>query len=53
MSLRVLVVDDTIVFRPILADVLRKIDDVEVVGTAPNGKSAIAKIADLQLICYA
>lgn len=48
MSLRVLVVDDTIIFRTILADVLREIDDVEVVGTAPNGKSAIAKIAELK-----
>jgi two-component system chemotaxis response regulator CheB len=48
MSLRVLVVDDTIVFRTILADVLKTIEDVEVVGTAPSGKAAIAKIAELK-----
>jgi two-component system chemotaxis response regulator CheB len=48
MSLRVFVVDDTIVFRTILIDALRAIDDVEVIGSAASGRVAIAKIAELQ-----
>ena len=46
-SLRVLIVDDTIVYRKIVTDVLSEFSDVEVVGTAHNGKAAIAKIASL------
>lgn len=45
---RVLVVDDTVVYRKIISDLLAEIPEVEVVGTAPNGKIAIQKCAQLQ-----
>ena len=45
--LRILIVDDTIVYRKIVSDVLSNFPDVEVVGTAHNGKAAISKIASL------
>jgi two-component system chemotaxis response regulator CheB len=48
MGLRVFVVDDTIVFRTILIEVLKSIDDVEVIGSAASGRIAIAKIAELK-----
>jgi two-component system chemotaxis response regulator CheB len=48
MSLRVFVVDDTIVFRTILIDVLKTINGVEVVGSTASGKVAVAKIEELQ-----
>jgi two-component system chemotaxis response regulator CheB len=47
MSLRVFVVDDTIVFRTILIDILKTIDDVEIIGSAASGRVAVAKIAEL------
>jgi two-component system, chemotaxis family, protein-glutamate methylesterase/glutaminase len=47
-ALRVLVVDDTILYRKIVSDVLAAIPDVEVVGSAHNGKAAIAKLAALK-----
>lgn len=47
-SLRVLVVDDTVVYRKAVSDVLAEIPDVEVVGTANNGKIAMSKIASLK-----
>ena len=37
MSTRVLVVDDTVVFRRIVSDALSAVPGVEVVGTAANG----------------
>jgi two-component system chemotaxis response regulator CheB len=43
-SLHVLVVDDTVTYRKIVSDVLESIPDVEVVGTAANGKIALQKI---------
>lgn len=43
--LRVLVVDDTVTYRKIVSTVLSSNPDVEVVGTAPNGKIAMEKIA--------
>ncbi|MDY7030543.1 MAG: chemotaxis response regulator protein-glutamate methylesterase [Thermodesulfobacteriota bacterium] len=46
--LRVLVVDDTIVFRKIVSDVLSELSDIEVVGTANNGKIALSRISLLQ-----
>lgn len=46
--LRVLVVDDTILYRKIVSDTLAEIPGVEVVGTANNGKIAMARIASLQ-----
>lgn len=47
-TIRALVVDDTIVYRKIVGDVLKEIPGVEVVGTANNGKIALAKIASLK-----
>ena len=46
--IRVLVVDDTIVFRKIVSDVISNIPGAEVVGTANNGKIAISKIISLK-----
>jgi two-component system chemotaxis response regulator CheB len=46
--LRVLVVDDTVLYRKIVSDVLSSIPDVEVVGSAHNGKAAISKLATLK-----
>ena len=48
MSMRVLVVDDTVVFRRIVADALAGVPDVEVVGTASNGRLAMARMASLR-----
>ncbi|WP_045216915.1 protein-glutamate methylesterase/protein-glutamine glutaminase [Desulfonatronovibrio magnus] len=48
MALRVLVVDDTIVYRKIIGDVLNDFPDVEVVGTASNGKIALNRIESLK-----
>ena len=46
--LKVLIVDDTIVYRKIVSDVLFDLPDVEVVGSAYNGKAAITKIDSLK-----
>jgi two-component system, chemotaxis family, protein-glutamate methylesterase/glutaminase len=46
--LKVLVVDDTVVYRKIVSDVLMELPDVKVVGTAHNGKSALFKIKSLK-----
>lgn len=43
-KLRVLVVDDTIVYRKVVSDILGEIPGVEVVGVAHNGKIALDKI---------
>jgi len=45
---RVLVVDDASIFRRVISDALSGIPGVEVVGTAPNGKTALARLAALQ-----
>jgi two-component system, chemotaxis family, protein-glutamate methylesterase/glutaminase len=44
---RVLVVDDAVVVRRIVTDVLSEDPDLEVVGTASNGKIALQKIPQL------
>ena len=41
-------VDDTVVFRKIVSDILNELPDVEVVGTAGNGKIAMAKLEALR-----
>lgn len=41
-------VDDTIVYRKIVSDVLAEIPNVNVVGTANNGKIALSKIKTLK-----
>ncbi len=45
--LRVLVVDDTILYRTIVSEILTAIPGVEVVGTAAHGEIALAKVAEL------
>ncbi|MBF0232259.1 MAG: chemotaxis response regulator protein-glutamate methylesterase [Desulfamplus sp.] len=47
-KIKVLVVDDTIVYRKIVSDVLKNMPDVEMVGAASNGKTAIARITTLK-----
>lgn len=47
-TLRVLIVDDTAIYRKVVAEVLSELPDIEVVGTANNGKIAISKIASLK-----
>ena len=42
--LRVLVVDDTVVYRKIVSDILGEMPGVEVVGIANNGKIALSRI---------
>ncbi len=46
--MRVMIVDDTIVFRKIIGDALEEIPGVEVVGKAGNGKIALMRIKELQ-----
>jgi two-component system chemotaxis response regulator CheB len=47
MPLRVLVVDDTVVFRRAVADALSGLPDVEVAGLAANGKIALWRLSTL------
>lgn len=46
--IRVLVVDDTVVYRKVVSDVLNDVPGVEMVTTAANGKIALHKIEKLQ-----
>ncbi len=46
--LKVLIVDDTIVYRKIVGDVLKTIPGVEIAGVANNGKIALSKIKTLK-----
>src|ERR1700742_1990628 len=48
MSTRVLVVDDGALFRPAISEALSGLPGVEVVGTATNGKIALARVASLR-----
>ncbi|MCF8045335.1 MAG: chemotaxis response regulator protein-glutamate methylesterase [Desulfarculaceae bacterium] len=43
-KLKAVVVDDTIVYRKIVGDILKEIPEIEVAGTANNGKIALSKI---------
>jgi len=47
-NLRVLVVDDTIVYRKAISDIIEEIPGVELAGVAHNGKIALAKIKTLK-----
>jgi two-component system, chemotaxis family, protein-glutamate methylesterase/glutaminase len=47
-TIRVLVVDDTIVYRKAVSDIVEEIPCAELAGVAHNGKIAIAKIASLK-----
>ena len=46
--MRVLVADDAVLFRRLLADVLASLPGVEVVGSATNGKIAVQKVRELK-----
>ncbi len=46
--LRVLAVDDTVVYRKIVSEILAELPGVHAVGTAHNGKIAMSKIASLK-----
>jgi two-component system chemotaxis response regulator CheB len=48
MNVRVVVVDDSALYRQLVMNVLRNIPEVEVVGLACSGKQALEKIAELQ-----
>ena len=45
--IRVLVVDDSVVIRRLVTEVLAADDQIEVVGTAANGRIALTKVQDL------
>jgi two-component system chemotaxis response regulator CheB len=45
---RVLVADDAVLFRRVLADALASLPGVEVVGSAANGKFAVQKVRELR-----
>jgi two-component system chemotaxis response regulator CheB len=47
-SIRILVVDDSVVIRKLLSDTLSEDRALEVVGTASDGRIALAKIAQLK-----
>ncbi len=47
-KLKVLIVDDTALYRKIVRDVLAEFEEVEVVGSAPNGKIALDKLDTLK-----
>ena len=46
--MRVLIADDSILFRRVIAEVLSLLPDVEVVGQASNGKLAVRKVRELK-----
>ena len=48
VMLKVLVVDDSAMYRKIVQDVLEAFPNVEIVGTAQNGKIALSKAAVLK-----
>ena len=48
MSVRLLVVDDSGFFRNRICEILRSSSDIEVIGTATNGKEAIEKTKSLK-----
>ena len=47
MKIRTLIVDDSVFYRGILSDLLRKLDSVELLGNAMNGSMALSKIEQL------
>ncbi len=47
-SIRVLVVDDSMLIRRIICDMIGECSDLEVVGTAADGRKAIEKVAALR-----
>lgn len=48
MKLRVLIADDAVLFRRVISEALADLPEVEVVGTAANGKLALQKTRELK-----
>jgi len=46
--IRVMIVDDSLVTRRLVEDSLREVPGIEVVGTAANGRVAVAKVVELR-----
>jgi two-component system chemotaxis response regulator CheB len=46
-KIRVMVVDDSVVIRRLLSDILSQDPEIEVAGTAPNGRIALSKLPQL------
>lgn len=46
-KIRVLIVDDSVVIRRLLTDILGQDPEIEVAGTAPNGRIALAKLPQI------
>ena len=46
-KIRVLIVDDTVVMRRLIAEVIARDDAIEVAGTAPNGRIALQKLTQI------
>lgn len=46
-KIRVLIVDDTVVMRRLIAEVLARDEEIEVVGSAPNGAIALQKLTQV------
>ncbi len=47
-KIKVLIVDDTVLYRKIIRDTLSAFEEVDVVGTAANGKIALSQITALK-----
>ena len=47
-KVRVLVVDDSLISRQVISEVLRHDPDIEIAGTAANGSEALARLAVLK-----
>jgi two-component system, chemotaxis family, protein-glutamate methylesterase/glutaminase len=47
-GIRVLVVDDSVVIRKLVSDLLSADPDIEVIATAVNGRAAVQKVAQLE-----
>jgi two-component system chemotaxis response regulator CheB len=45
MSIRTIVVDDTVTYRKIISDILSTLTEIELLGTAPTGSIALKKLA--------
>ena len=48
MAFRVVVADDSVLFRRVITDALGSLPEVEVVGSAPNGKLAVQRVRELK-----
>ncbi len=48
MNLKILVVDDSLLFRKVLRDLLKRIPGVEAVGFVPNGRIGLSRAKELQ-----